>query len=205
MGGPFDASVLWKVKNKYDPNLTVLFCTFVHRGRRFIALKKCVTGSSADWPLSNLFFSPRARHKWIPGLHQAQRWAVEVLYQTLGACHQDLASTGSSFVSPAKGHSHDSLSIVLENEHCSLSPWFVSAELCSPSCGSIFPLWDSGCLVFSCFTGSQICRRAQNDSEFPFSDPDSGCSPVATDVEELSRRGHWSFANPQAQRLCGCL
>ena len=33
----FDASVLlWKVKNKYDLNLTVL-CVFLHRGGRFIA------------------------------------------------------------------------------------------------------------------------------------------------------------------------
>lgn len=44
---PFDASVLlWKVKNKYDLNLTVLLRTFLHQGGRFIAFKKhlCCTG-----------------------------------------------------------------------------------------------------------------------------------------------------------------
>lgn len=104
-----------------------------------------------------------------------------------------LPALRSSFVSPVKGHSYCSLSIVLENEHAHWAPWFVSAELYSLSCGIIFRLWDSGCLVFSSFTGSQICRVAQSDSEFPSSDPGSDCSPVPTDLEELSRRGHWSL------------
>lgn len=39
---PFDASaLLWKVKDKYDLNLTV-FCTFLHKGGCFIALKRII-------------------------------------------------------------------------------------------------------------------------------------------------------------------
>lgn len=60
---PFDASaLLWKVNDKYDPNLTIL-CTFLHRGGRFTALKK-----------------KKKRSSWVPWCFTSPSGSVTVNY-----------------------------------------------------------------------------------------------------------------------------
>lgn len=118
---PFDASaLLWKVNDKYDPNLTIL-CTFLHRGGRFTALKKkkkkVQLGSLVfHKPLrighSQLFFSPRemGTNEWQVHV-KPQRPAVgEVLFHALGLpgfpclllVTKTLPARRSSFVSLAE-------------------------------------------------------------------------------------------------------
>lgn len=129
---PFDASaLLWKVNDKYDPNLTIL-CTFLHRGGRFTALKKKkkdpvgflgVSQAPQDRSQSIIFFPER----WVQMNGRStsspapNSWGGTVPCTGLAwlplptACHQDLASTEVFICVPCRGHSYCMLSIVLEN------------------------------------------------------------------------------------------
>lgn len=112
---PFDTNaLLWKVKNKYDQNPTIL-CTFVHRGC-FIVLKKknsncmgrvpcCFTSLSVSWPMLFIFLTQRCARmdprsiphnpKQLETLYRA--WSWPGCLATVG--HQDLQALRCSFVS----------------------------------------------------------------------------------------------------------
>lgn len=84
--------------------------------------------------------------------------------QALGLRGSPEASS-ASFASPLKDLPAAAKALCLEVNPGESSPWLVPAEPGSPSWGSVFHPWDSGSLVFSSFTGSQVCRVAQNHSE----------------------------------------